>query len=157
LEAITMNVEHFSDPSEREYFFVIAREPGQETGRVLVEWLDYDATNALSWLTKNPQAADVETAVVGDDRELWPFVAVDDCETEYHHYCPYYEHLLSVARRGKSPDATAHEKGVCRIVEAIIGSGASIDGSLAYGIETLLESLSVNVAGTRREVLEAIG
>jgi hypothetical protein len=151
-----MSAEHFPDPSDRETFYAIAREPGQETGRILAEWIDYDDANALSWLTKNPQPADVETAVVGDNRDLWPFVAVDDCETEYHHYCAHLEHLLSVARRGGLPGATRHEAGIRRIVEAIISSGASIDRPLAYGIETLLESMAVDIADTRREVLEAI-
>jgi hypothetical protein len=148
---------HFPDPSDREPFFVIAREPGQATGRVLAEWWDYDETHALSWLKENPQSADVETAVVGDDRESWPFIAVGNHATEHHHYCAYMEHLLSVAKRGKSSDATAHEKSILRIVEAIISGSASIDGPLSSGIETLLESFSVDVASTRREVLEAIG
>lgn len=151
-----MSEQHFPDPSDRDYFFVIAREPGHETGRILAEWIDYDETHALSWLKQNPQPASVETAVVGDDRDLWPFVAVYDCETEHHHYCAYMDHLLSVAKRGKSPKATAHEKSILRIVEAIVSGSASIDGPLAAGIETLLESFAVDVASTRREVLEAI-
>jgi hypothetical protein len=147
---------HFPDPSDRETFYVIAREPGQATGRILAEWWDYDETHALSWLKQNPQPADVETAVVGDDRDLWPFRAVGDHETHHCHYCAYMDHLLRVARRGKLPDATAHEQSILRIVEAIISGSASIDGPLADGIETLLESFAVDVASTRREVLEAI-